>query len=167
MLPILSNRPPDKQTGLQNRELDWMDCHFYQLSYFSQKLFSAFKTCGRFDNIRSHDVVPIVMGARREDYAAFAPTHSYIHVDDFTGPEQLANYLHLLDRNDTLYNQYFTWKGHWKTIDANYWCRLCGLLHWREEVDYVNWYDDYRLWWNGACDRSSYLPWFQRNSAKR
>ena len=112
----------------------------------------------------SHDVLPIVMGARRVDYAAFAPTHSYIHVDDFAGPQQLADYLRLVAANDTLYNEYFQWKGAWKDVDQRYWCRVCALLHWRDDVGYVSWYDDYTSWWNGACDRNSSLPWFQRNS---
>ena len=58
----------------------------------------------------SRDVIPIVMGARPEDYARSAPAHSYIHVDDFEGPKQLAEYLHKLDQDDNLYQQYFQWK---------------------------------------------------------
>ncbi len=50
------------------------------------------------------------MGARPQDYARSAPRHSYIHVDDFAGPKQLAEYLHKLDQDDDLYNEYFQWK---------------------------------------------------------
>lgn len=50
------------------------------------------------------------MGARPEDYARSAPLNSYIHVDDFNGPRELANFLHELDKNDDLYNQFFKWK---------------------------------------------------------
>jgi len=25
------------------------------------------------------------------------------------------------------------------------------------------WYDDYELWWNGACQRDVDAPWYQRN----
>jgi glycoprotein 3-alpha-L-fucosyltransferase len=111
----------------------------------------------------SHKIIPIVMGARSEDYAAFAPTHSYIHVDDFASPRHLAAYLNKLDHNDALYNEYFSWKGAWTSTDGRYWCRLCMLLHWRDEVNYISWYDNYRNWWNGACYRDASLPWFQRN----
>lgn len=55
----------------------------------------------------SHDVLPIVMGARPEDYARGAPAHSYIHVDEFKGPKELAEYLHQLDKDDEKYNEYF------------------------------------------------------------
>ena len=55
----------------------------------------------------SHNILPIVMGARPEDYEKVAPNNSYIHVDEFKGPKELAEYLHLLDNDDDLYNQYF------------------------------------------------------------
>ena len=47
------------------------------------------------------------MGARPEDYARGAPAHSYIHVDEFKGPKELAEYLHQLDKDDEKYNEYF------------------------------------------------------------
>ena len=50
------------------------------------------------------------MGARPEDYADAAPYKSYIHVDDFDSPKELAEFLHKLDEDDQLYNEYFKWK---------------------------------------------------------
>jgi Glycosyltransferase family 10 (fucosyltransferase) C-term len=47
------------------------------------------------------------MGARLEDYERAAPYKSFIHVDQFAGPQQLAEYLHILDKDDTKYNEYF------------------------------------------------------------
>lgn len=47
------------------------------------------------------------MGARPQDYENVAPYKSYIHVDEFKGPKDLAQYLILLDNDDDLYNQYF------------------------------------------------------------
>ena len=34
-----------------------------------------------------HDILPIAMGARPEDYARAAPHKSFIHVDHFNGPK--------------------------------------------------------------------------------
>ena len=56
-------------------------------------------------------MIPIVMGAKKEDYEHIAPYKSFIHVEDFEGPQQLAKYLNELDKNDKLYNEYFQWKG--------------------------------------------------------
>ena len=58
-------------------------------------------------NSNRNDVLPVVMGARPEDYAAVAPPGSYIHVDDFPSPRHLAEYLHTLDAEDDKYNEYF------------------------------------------------------------
>ena len=54
------------------------------------------------------DIVPIVLGGA--DYEKHLPPHSYINVKDFRSPMHLAEYLHILDKNDTLYKEYFTWK---------------------------------------------------------
>ena len=45
--------------------------------------------------------------SRPEDYEKVAPKKSYIHVDEFKGPKELAEYLHELDQDDDKYNQYF------------------------------------------------------------
>ena len=74
-------------------------------------------------------VVPIVYGGA--DYASYAPTHSFIHVDDFHSPKALADYLYLLDQNPSLYLKYFEWKKDWDVIrnPSNGWCDLCAKLN--------------------------------------
>ena len=47
------------------------------------------------------------MGARTGDYEAVSPHNSFIHVDQFTGPRELAEYLLELDKDDEKHNQYF------------------------------------------------------------
>ena len=51
------------------------------------------------------------MGAREEDYRAVAPDNSFIHVDNFDGPQQLAEHLKLLDNNPLQYNRHFQVRG--------------------------------------------------------
>ncbi|CAH1799548.1 unnamed protein product, partial [Owenia fusiformis] len=55
-------------------------------------------------------VIPIVMGAPKSDYIAQAPPNSFIHVDDFKSPKALAEYITMLDKNNTAYNEYFQWR---------------------------------------------------------
>ena len=57
-----------------------------------------------------NDVIPIAMGAPRSDYEKVAPRQSFIHVDDFTSPRHLAEYLKVLDRDSALYNSYFRYR---------------------------------------------------------
>ncbi|KAB7505851.1 Alpha-(1,3)-fucosyltransferase C, partial [Armadillidium nasatum] len=59
----------------------------------------------KFYKILSYYIIPIVRGSG--DYAAIAPPHSYINVEDFRIPRDLANYLYYLHRNETAYMEYF------------------------------------------------------------
>ena len=107
----------------------------------------------------SHDVLPVVMGAHPEDYRRSAPPGSYIHVDDFASPRELADYLHKLDKNDNLYNEYFRWKGTGEFIDTKFWCRLCSMVN--TVPHYPIWYDTIGEWWSGpgVCRRPKGQDW--------
>ncbi|KAF5288959.1 hypothetical protein FQA39_LY03838 [Lamprigera yunnana] len=100
-------------------------------------------------------VLPIVMGAWLEDYEQSAPERSYIHVDDFGNPKELAAYLHQLDKDDELYNSYFKWKGTGEFINTYFWCRLCAMMHAPLTPRY---YEDVDEWWRGpgVCSESSW-----------
>uniref|UniRef100_UPI00358E5E3B 3-galactosyl-N-acetylglucosaminide 4-alpha-L-fucosyltransferase FUT3-like n=1 Tax=Myxine glutinosa TaxID=7769 RepID=UPI00358E5E3B len=63
-------------------------------------------------------LVPVVLGTTRKNYEDFIPADSFIHVDDFSSPAELAAYLHYLDHNDTAYQAYFNW--HTKYILHDY-----------------------------------------------
>ncbi|CAH8449447.1 unnamed protein product [Schistosoma turkestanicum] len=108
-----------------------------------------------FLNALKNSVVPIVMGAAKSDYVRSAPANSFIHVDDFNSVEQLANYLHYLDRNKTAYNEYFKWHNH-GTVDFNTFtdCRLCMLAHEIDNMEQSYWYKDVNQWrMNGCANR--------------
>ncbi|KAL5967622.1 Glycoprotein 3-alpha-L-fucosyltransferase A [Taenia solium] len=90
----------------------------------------AYMTEKLFRNALSHDMVPIVMGGRRDDYFNLAPPNSYIHVDDFHSPAHLAEYLRYLDGNNTAYAAFFAWKALGSIRKASMtFCRLCALYH--------------------------------------
>ena len=74
------------------------------------------------------------MGAHPDDYKKVAPPNSFIHVDEFNSPRQLAEYMHILDNNDDLYNEYFRWKGTGEFINTKFVCRLCAMLHVASEL---------------------------------
>lgn len=103
-----------------------------------------------FVNGLGHDILPIAMGAREEDYQRSAPYKSYIHVDQFEDPEHMAKFLHQLDQDDDLYNQYFQWKGTGEFINTKFWCRVCSVLHDKKErAKQDSWYSDINEWWRG------------------
>lgn len=89
------------------------------------------------------------MGAAPEDYKRAAPYHSFIHVDEFETPKDLAEYLHKVDKNDTLYNEYFRWKGTGENINTFFWCRICSMIHEVGENNNSLVYHDLDRWWRG------------------
>ena len=94
-----------------------------------------------------NNILPIVMGPSIQDYEAVAPPKSFIHVDSFDGPADLARYLRVLDQDDDLYNEYFAWKQMGDFIATKFFCRVCSMLHYSrhfsQEVRDVN------TWWSG------------------
>lgn len=111
-----------------------------------------------FVNGLGHDILPIAMGARLEDYELSAPHKSFLHVDQFSGPRQLAKFLHKLDRDESLYNEYFKWKGTGEFINTKFWCRVCSVLH--SQKSQPSWFSDINEWWrgDGTCANSGWRP---------
>uniref|UniRef100_A0A915A4C7 Fucosyltransferase n=1 Tax=Parascaris univalens TaxID=6257 RepID=A0A915A4C7_PARUN len=101
-----------------------------------------------FDNALSNDVIPIVMGPPKQFYERIAPPHSFIHVDDFDGPKALAGYLHEIDQNDILFNEYFLWKRMGTLMDSRFWCRLCAIV----QQPPPKTYEDIDAWWHKQGD---------------
>jgi len=104
------------------------------------------------------DVVPIVMDLHG-NYDRFVPPKSYINVLDFPSVKELADYLKMLDKNDTLYNEYFWWKESYAMeyslhqyelniyeASARGYCGLCAKLHNPSEPTSI--VKDLKKWWN-------------------
>ena len=92
--------------------------------YFTEKAWN--------NGIRA-ETVPVVWGARKEDYDAAMPPGSFIFAGDYT-PEELVTYLNYLDQNDTAYREYFRWRTMDVTSMPDYgratgFCQLCRILH--------------------------------------
>jgi len=117
-----------------------------------------------------HNVLPIVMGARKEDYEKSSPYKSFIHVDDFAGPAALAEYLKKLDNDDDLYNSYFKWKGTGEMINTKFFCRMCALLHDpKERPQERRFYKDINDWWRGkgTCINGSWKKYKEALEKKK
>ncbi|XP_061484787.1 alpha-(1,3)-fucosyltransferase 4 [Rhineura floridana] len=91
--------------------------------YITEKLWrNAFKSWA----------VPIVLGPPRSNYELFVPSDSFIHIDDFAGPMQLALYLKFLDKNKSRYRRYFAWRKRYDVQVTSFWdehcCRVCKAV---------------------------------------
>lgn len=154
-----SRNIPDKCFDILNR-----DYKFYLA--FENSNCKDYITEKFFVNALNRNILPIVMGARPEDYESSAPYRSYIHVDEFASPKELAEYLNILDKNDELYNSYFKWKGTGEFINTYFWCRVCAMLHDEHAIATQSWYDDVNEWWRGpgVCTNGSWRNFQARKS---
>jgi len=118
--------------------------------YITEKLFYNMK----------FNIIPIVLDLHG-NVARFAPAGSYINALDFSSVKELADYLKVLDGNDTLYNQYFEWKEHY--VVKSYFnaphtnsaarrgmCGLCSKLH--DPSRPVNVVKNLTKWWNDEAE---------------
>jgi len=116
-------------------QIDLNEYYFY-LSFENSRCKSYITE--KFWNIISdntHRLVPIVMGALENDYERIAPKNSYIHVNQYKTPEDLAKYLNYLINNPKEYLIYHQWREH-TGIDVssprrwmNLLCPLCQMAY--------------------------------------
>ena len=93
-----------------------------------------------------HPIIPVVVGFHGH-HEKIAPTHSFINSANFKNIRALADYLIFLDRNDTLYNEYFWWKPYFEVHDGDNhaMCHLCAALHNKTMPNKI--YTDMTDWW--------------------
>ena len=87
-----------------------------------------------FDN--NVNAIPIVLGGSNYSNPAIAIPGSFIDALKFTSPKTLAEYLLIVDKNDTLFNEYFKWRQYWTFYDKRhpsgcnpFICNMCDKLH--------------------------------------
>lgn len=108
--------------------------------YVTDKFFHMF-----FEGIH---VIPVVMGGA--DYARFFPEGSYIDVNWFPSPKELADFLKLLMEEKKTYAEFLWRKSHYvfpgpSTTSAL--CQLCQRLHDRDRFRRT--YPDLQAWYRG------------------
>ena len=95
------------------------------------------------------NIVPVVMGGY--NYSELLPPKSYIDVQDYTSPKELADYLKMLNKNDTLYNEYLQWKGRYDIVEHP--SRACNVCEYLNKADGVQkTYDRLDLFWSKEKD---------------
>uniref|UniRef100_A0A8C5Q9L9 Fucosyltransferase n=1 Tax=Leptobrachium leishanense TaxID=445787 RepID=A0A8C5Q9L9_9ANUR len=124
--------------GEKHMPLSWMD---FAATLEKYKFYLAFENCEHKDyisetlwrNAFGNGIVPVVLGSSRENYERFIPPDSFIHVNDFSSPKDLAEFLLDLDKDDVKYMRYFNWRAQhvmkreigWE----NHFCKACAALH--------------------------------------
>ncbi|TRY94772.1 hypothetical protein DNTS_035650 [Danionella cerebrum] len=120
-------------------------CKFYlsfensiHQDYFTEKVF----------NPLSLGTVPVVIGPPRQNYEMSIPSDSFIHVDDFPSPKELADHLKMLDVDEERYRQFFNWRKNFVSVGTPFGleqaCRVCYYLqqnkHYTVVKDLIGWF---------------------------
>ncbi|XP_044125660.1 4-galactosyl-N-acetylglucosaminide 3-alpha-L-fucosyltransferase FUT6-like [Bufo gargarizans] len=99
---------------------------------FENSIHEDYITEKLWKNALKSGCVPVVLGPPRKNYERFIPKDSFLHVDDFSTPEELAKYILKLDSDDKAYQQYFTWRSRLHpAADTNWqthYCRVCKAI---------------------------------------
>ena len=114
--------------------------------------------------------VPIVGGAGAEAYRRILPPNSYIDLDTFTSAKDVADYLKLVARNDTLYRQYFAWRENYDfgvVSKSDLAGTTCEYLHQTKnngphQVDLMEFSSDN----NAICNDAKNISWLSGFHAK-
>ena len=96
------------------------------------------------------DIVPIVRGGA--NYSAIAPPGSYIDVNDFSSPRELAEELKRLSNAREEYLNFFRWKAETEVLrrpEDQMGCKLCKALH--DKSRPAKSYQDIGAWWNASA----------------
>ncbi|XP_037616766.1 4-galactosyl-N-acetylglucosaminide 3-alpha-L-fucosyltransferase 9-like [Sebastes umbrosus] len=85
--------------------------------------------------------VPVALGPQRQNYEDHITPDSFIHVDDFSTPKELAEQLLYLDQNHTEYMRYFSWTSRYKVkstkFGSEHACQTCKYLQNHKEYQVV------------------------------
>jgi hypothetical protein len=111
-------------------------------SYITEKFWNIIS-----DN--THRLVPIVMGAPENNYERLAPKKSFIHVNKYKTPEDLAKYLNYLMNNPEKYLEYLQWREFTEieSIRSERWknllCPLCQMAYETSSarLNFSSWYN--------------------------
>ena len=76
---------------------------FYMFLY----LYLSIQVCRQ---LPTYNMIPVVFNGA--NMSAIAPPHSYINAEDLRSVEQLAEYLKMVGRNQSLFVSYFWWRDY-------------------------------------------------------
>ncbi|CAF1147404.1 unnamed protein product [Didymodactylos carnosus] len=143
-----------KQCGKSEQcEKDQMHLSMFYLAFESQSCTDYITE--KFWRALHHGMIPIVMGPTKQQYLDLnIPSTAFIHVDDYSSPEQLANRLHAISQNYFEYRKYFLWQVQYaifyetEDLEPLRMCELCIKLNLNTKHRY---YENLNDWHNQEC----------------
>ena len=92
--------------------------------YVTEKLYKIIHR-----NISDNPPIPVVMGPEKSWYTKNLPKNSFIHVDDYKGPEEMGRQLKYLSSHKNLFFKHLKWRRfHKRVCESPIRCKLCDML---------------------------------------
>lgn len=117
-----------------------------------------------FYNSYSKGAIPIIMGAPKEDCDNLLPPHSFLHVENFSSPKQLAEGIKRIIMNEYKLLMFHQWRRHFEVVNEHgffglhslHVCRICEALNYNDKTPKVYSEDDLKLFFEAKilCDMS-------------
>ncbi|KAL7645710.1 UNVERIFIED_CONTAM: hypothetical protein RMT77_002587 [Armadillidium vulgare] len=128
-----------KCPGLYNKDCPLINSYKFYLAFENSNC-KDYITEKVWWNALEKKSVPIVMGFDKSNYEKLLPPFSFIHVEDFETPADLAKYIRYLSVNKDAYNSYHSWRANYKIVNEHgyfqsnifHYCRLCEALNYND-----------------------------------
>lgn len=113
-------------------------------------------------NAYAKNSIPVVMGASRKSYKRLLPPNSYINVDDFARPVDLAEYLLYINKTNQ-FETFYRWKSYFEVVNEHgyfqtesfHYCRACEALNYNKKD--VKVYENITDFW--SVKKNCRQPW--------
>ena len=115
--------------------------------FHQYKFYLAFENSQCFDYITektwkslANSMVPIIYGASIENCQYHLPPNSFLHVNNFSNPKKLTEYIEYLSRNNDIYLRYHEWRKYYIALmDTNkFICGLCESIFKKKDSKQAN-----------------------------
>ncbi|XP_040581203.1 glycoprotein 3-alpha-L-fucosyltransferase A isoform X1 [Lepeophtheirus salmonis] len=158
------NHSIQKDQSQQNdvQSVEWGRLNMYKNILKDYKFYISFENAKCKDYITEKffyalsipNVIPITFGTNISDYEYVAPKKSFIHVDEFDSPKELATYLEDLNENDEKFFAYQTWRSLFFVDVPNFSspCEFCRVLNQRSLQIIPPIPDINKYWFTNQCN---------------
>lgn len=113
----------DKYGKCGEQEVPWNDAKAVRATLGQYKFYLSLENscCDdyvseKFWRTLEMGVIPVVVGASREQYTKIAPPNSFIHVDQFASLAELAIHLTVISNDEDQYLEYFKWRNQGRIV---------------------------------------------------
>lgn len=109
-----------------------------------------------FYNAYSKGAIPVILGAPKEDCDILLPPSSFLHVDNYQDPKDLAEDMQRIAMNEESLLKFHEWRRHYELLNEHgffktksfHICRLCEALNFNDPSPKVYSENDLKLFFD-------------------